>query len=82
MFGTVLAAKIPPFAGGLGSVTEIDLTIGRSYSYRGERLSFLSASCSAPAGFSGAIFSLARGSFFFADGRQIDTTLTRNCRVR
>ncbi len=81
-FGTVLAARIPPFAGGLGSVTEIDLTIGRTYSYRGERLSFLSASCAAPPGFSGAIFSLARGSFFFADGRKIDTTLTRDCRVR
>lgn len=81
-FGTVLAARIPSLAGGLGSVTEIDLTLKRSYSFRGERRSFLSASCAAPAGFPGAVFSLARGSFFFADGRKIDTTLTRDCRVR
>jgi hypothetical protein len=81
-FGTVLTAKIPSLAGGLGSVTEIDLTIGRTYSFHGRRHSFLSASCAAPSGFPGAIFSLARGSFTFADGRKIDTTLTRNCRVR
>jgi hypothetical protein len=81
-FGTVLAAKIPTLAGGLGSVTEIDLKIGRTYTYRGERRSFISASCAAPNGFDMAFFSLARGSFFFADGRRIDTTLARNCRVR
>jgi hypothetical protein len=81
-FGTILAARIPTLAGGLGSVTEIDLRIGRTYSYRDKLRSFISASCAAPAGFPGAIFSLARGSFFFADGRRIDTTLTRDCRVR
>ncbi len=81
-FGTVLTADIPSLAGGLGSVTEIDLTIGRTYSFRGERRSFLSASCAAPPGFSGAIFSLARGTFTFADGKKIDTTLSGNCRVR
>ncbi len=82
LFGTVLSAKIPSLAGGLGSVTKIDLTIGRNYTYRGQRRSFISASCPAPAGFPGAVFSLARGSFYFADGREIQTTLSRNCRVR
>jgi hypothetical protein len=82
LFGTVLAAKIPTLAGGLGSVTRIDLRIGRNYSYRGQRRSFVSASCPAPAGFPGAIFSLARGSFYFADGKKIQTTLARDCRVR
>jgi hypothetical protein len=81
-FGTTLAARIPTLAGGLGSVTEIDLTIGRTYSYRGQRRSFISASCAAPSGFTVGIFPLARGSFFFADGRKIETTLARNCRVR
>jgi hypothetical protein len=82
LFGTVLSAKIPTLAGGLGSVTKIDLKIGRNYTYRGQRRSFLSASCPAPAGFPGAVFSLARGSFYFADGKKIDTTLSRDCRVR
>ena len=70
LFGTVLSANIPTLAGGLGSVTKIDLTIGRNYTYRGQRRSFISASCPAPAGFPGAIFSLARGSFYFADGKK------------
>jgi hypothetical protein len=81
-FGTVLSAKIPVLAGGVGSITEIDLKIGRRYSLAGRRLSFLSASCAAPPGFPGAIFTFARGSFYFAGGKRIDTPLTRNCSVR
>lgn len=82
VFGTMLSARIPVLAGGLGSVTKIDLTVGRQYTYRGQRRSFLSASCAAPAGFSAAVFPLARGSFYFADGRKIETTLARDCLVR
>jgi hypothetical protein len=82
LFGTVLSARIPTLAGGLGSVTQIDLTIGRDYTYRGQKYSFLSASCPAPAGFSGAVFPLARGSFHFVDGKRIDTPLSRVCHVR
>jgi hypothetical protein len=82
LFGTVLSAKIPTLAGGLGSVTQIDLKIHRNYTYRGQRRSFVSASCPAPDGFPGAVFSLARGAFYFADGKKIDTTLSRDCRVR
>jgi hypothetical protein len=82
LFGTILSAKIPTLAGGLGSVTKIDLRIGRNYTYRGQRRSFISASCPAPAGFPGAVFSLARGSFYFADGKKIETTLSRDCQVR
>jgi hypothetical protein len=81
-FGTILSAKIPTLANGLGSVTEIDLRIGRSYTFQGQRRSFISASCAAPPGFGVALFPLARGSFYFADGRKIDTTLTRDCHVR
>jgi hypothetical protein len=81
-FGTVLSSRIPTLAGGVGSVTEIDLRIGRNYTYRGQRRSFISASCAAPAGFPGAVFSLARGRFYFVGGKRIDTTLARECRVR
>jgi hypothetical protein len=81
-FGTILAAKIPTLAGGVGSVTRIDLKIGRNYTYRGQARSYLSASCAAPAGFPGAVFPFARGSFYFTDGRKLDTTLTRDCHVR
>jgi hypothetical protein len=81
-FGTVLSANIPTLAGGVGSVTALDLNVGRNYTYKGQRRSYISASCAAPAGFPGAVFSFARGSFYFADGRKLDTVLTRDCRVR
>ena len=81
-FGAVLSANIPTLAGGLGSVSAIDLTIARNYTYRGRHYSYLSASCPAPAGFPGAIFSLARGDFHFSDGRTIKTVLGGECKVR
>jgi hypothetical protein len=81
-FGTFFSARIPTLAGGIGSVSQIDLTIGRNYAYRGQSRSFISASCPAPDGFPGAVFTLARGSFYFVDGKKIDTTLARDCRVR
>jgi hypothetical protein len=80
--GTVLATKIPVLAGGLGSITAVKLKIGRRYSSEGQRRSFLSASCAALSGFNSALFPFARGSFHFTDGTEIDTTLTRECRVR
>jgi hypothetical protein len=81
-FGTVLSAKVPTLAGGQGSITSIEMTIGREYNYRGQRRSYIAASCSAPDGFPEAVFSFARGSFYFADHEQFHTTLTRDCRVR
>lgn len=81
-FGTVLTTRIPRLASDLGYVTNVSLVFNRRYTYRGKRYSFLSARCAAPAGFPGAIFSFTRGTFTFADGRKIVTTLTRDCTVR
>jgi hypothetical protein len=81
-FGTVLSAVIPRLAGGLGSITHLSMRIGRTYSFRGERLSFISGSCATLAGFQSAIFPLARGNFSFSDGSQLEITLNRRCRVR
>jgi hypothetical protein len=81
-FGTVLSTDVPKLAGGFGSITEIELKIGREYSYRGRRRGYVSAGCAAPAGFTRAIFPFARGNFVFAGGRTLHTTLTRDCRVR
>lgn len=80
-FGTVLRARIPRLAGGVGSITGISLTIGRTYSFRGRRRSYLSASCDAPAGFSAAVFPFLRGGFTFAEHQEIRTTLIRACQV-
>jgi type 1 fimbria pilin len=81
-FGTVLDAKVPKLAGGFGAITELQLKIGRRFSYRGERRSYLSAACAAPRGFPGITFSLARGTFSFAGGRTLHAVLSRNCEVR
>jgi hypothetical protein len=81
-YGTTLSARIPALANGSGSVTRISLHIGRSFGYRGQRHSLISAACAAPAGFSAAIFTFARGDFHFADGRTVHIALTRHCTVR
>ncbi len=81
-FGTVLSTKIPRLASDLGYVTDVSLTFNRKYRYRGKQYSFLSARCAAPTGYPGAIFSFTRGTFTFADGKQINTTLIRDCLVR
>ena len=78
-FGTVFTTVIPRIASDLGYVTDVSLTFGRHYSFKGERMSFLSARCAAPDGYPGALFSFARASFGFATGRQLTTTLTRDC---
>lgn len=81
-FGTVLTTRVPPLASGLGSITELQLRIGRQYTYRGERHSYLSAACAAPEGFPGITFTFARGVFVFAGGRTMHAVLAGNCQVR
>lgn len=81
-FGTVLATRLPKLAGGVGSITRIELEIGREYSYRGERRGYLSASCAAPEGFRTVPFPFARGTFRFAGGTDLETSLTRTCQAR
>jgi hypothetical protein len=81
-FGTLLRAKIPRLGGGLGSVTEIDLTINRRYSYAGKRRSYVSAACSAPGDFTIAPFVFARGTFRFEGHSKISEDIERTCSVR
>jgi hypothetical protein len=58
------------------------LELRRSYSFAGQRRSFISASCPAPKGFTRAPFTLARTSFRFADSRTLTQTVGDQCRVR
>jgi hypothetical protein len=81
-FGTVLTTKVPTLAGGFGSITQLQLKIGRRYSYGGVRRSYLSAACAAPEGFPGATFTFARGVFSFGGGRTMQAFLSRSCQVR
>jgi hypothetical protein len=44
-YGTHVIAQIPPIAGGFGSVTKFKITIKRSFTYKGKKQSYLTASC-------------------------------------
>jgi len=81
-FGTVLRAHIPKLGGGLGSVTEIELKIGRRYTFGGKRRSYLGAACSAPEGINSAPFPFLRGLFRFEAHRKIVASLLKSCTVR
>jgi hypothetical protein len=81
-FGTVLSASLPEALGDWGHLTAIEMRLSRRYSAGGRALSYISAGCPAPAGFPGAVFTLARTTFSFAGGRSLQADLVRNCRVR
>ena len=81
-YGTVLKAKLPQATGNSGYITGLSMNLGRNFSFKGKRRSYLSASCPAPKGISKAPFSLAHATFDFKGGRSIGSTLVRTCGVR
>jgi hypothetical protein len=81
-FGTLLRTRVPQIAGGLGSITQIQLTIGRRYSSAGKRRSYVSAACSALPGTNFAFFAFARARFRFESNPVFDAKLLKTCRVR
>jgi hypothetical protein len=80
-FGTKLTISLPEVTSDVGFVTGIEMTLKRSFTYRGKRHSYLSAACPAPKGFPGAVFPLARISFAFAGVKPVGTTLNRDCKA-
>jgi hypothetical protein len=81
LFGTVMSTSLPPSARGWAYLTHFDMTLERTYTYRGRARSYISAACSAPAGFPGAVFPFAKATYGFDDGRKLRTTVVRSCRV-
>lgn len=81
-FGTVIKTSLPESARKWAYVTAFDMKLRRTYTYRGERHSFVNAGCAAPEGFPGAVFPFARARFGFAGGEQVESTLIRDCKVR
>lgn len=81
-YGTILTGSLPATENRWGYLKQVSLTLHRNFVYKGQRRSYLSAACDAPAGFPGATFSFARASMTFADGRELSSTLTRSCKVR
>ena len=81
-YGTVLSADVPYAINHNGYLKSIFLQLQRRYTFRGRRLSYLSASCPAPAGFPRATFRFARASMGFADGRTLSSTMVRTCKTK
>lgn len=82
LFGTVMSTTLPLSAQGWAYLTHFDMTLDRRYRYRGKPRAYVSAACTAPEGFSGAVFPLARASYGFDNGQRLTTTVVRTCRVR
>ena len=81
-FGTLIRTSLPKPAQKWAYVTHFDMRLHRTYNYEGKRYSFVSAACNAPAGFPVVPYPFARGKFGFANGREVTTTLVRDCKVR
>ncbi|MEZ5076440.1 MAG: hypothetical protein R2725_03245 [Solirubrobacterales bacterium] len=81
-FGTVLTTALPRRARKWAYLTHFDMTLRRTYEYRGRRRSYASAACAAPAGFSSAVFPFARAAYRFADGTRVQIPVSRSCRVK
>jgi hypothetical protein len=74
-FGTRAVARLPRIAGGSGSLTNFNLTIHRTFKYRGKNQSYLLARCA-----SGRFFADATATF--AEGSRIAGTIVRSCTAR
>ena len=81
-FGTTLTANLAKALGNKRTLTGIEMTLSRRYSYKGKPRSYISAGCPAPKGFTKVVFPLARTAFAFQDGTTLTTTLNRTCGVR
>lgn len=81
LFGTVLTTDLPRSARRWAYLTHFDMRLHRTYEYRGRRRSYVSAACEAPPGFNLATFPFARASYSFSDGRSLQVSVARSCRV-
>lgn len=71
-YGLKSVASIPKIANGAGSVKTFDLRIGKTYTYKGKKMSVLSAKCT-----DGKL--QAAASSVFADGTKASATIIRTC---
>jgi hypothetical protein len=81
-FRTVLVTTIRRSVGPWPHVANFQIKVEKSFDYRGERRSYLSASCPVPPHFTAGFLSLARATYTFAGGTQVTTESVRSCRTR
>jgi hypothetical protein len=75
VYGYRINVKIPPIAGGYGIPISAKGKVGRKWTFRGQKLSYLSARCE-----TGHL--QARGKFSFNDGTLLSGTILKPCTVR
>ncbi len=80
-FGTRLVATVPKQTRQTAHITGFALRLHRTIEAEGERRSYLSAGCPAPAGFGSATFPLLRASYAFVGEQTVSDTLVRTCRA-
>jgi hypothetical protein len=81
-FRTVLVALIRRSVGPWPRVANFQISVSRSFSYRGERRSYLRASCPVPEHFTAGFLSFARATYTFEGGKQVKVESVRTCRSR
>lgn len=81
-FGTRLVATVPAQTRRSAHITAFSLRLHRVFEVGGERRSYLSAGCPAPAGFTSATFPLLRASYSFVGKQAVADTLVRTCHAR
>lgn len=81
-YGTALTTTLPKALRSWGNLTAIKMKLSRRYGFEGKRHSYLSAGCPAPKGFALASFRLARTAFSFNGGKELESTVAGDCRVR
>jgi hypothetical protein len=81
LFGTVMSTTLPRKAQHWAYLTHFDMTLQRTYTYRGKLRSYVSAACEAPAGFETALFPFARATYGFDDSRSLETGVAKTCHV-
>jgi hypothetical protein len=80
-YGNVIETTLPKYAENWAYLTQFEMTLGRTYRWHGKQRSFISASCAAPAGFSGALFPFGKATYTFAGGQVLSTKINRSCKV-
>lgn len=72
-YGPRLDVTVPPIAGGVGVITDFKVKIQKSWTYKGKKMSFVSAKCPASKKLK------YRGAFTYADGTTITAAHTQTC---
>jgi hypothetical protein len=72
-YGPRLDVTIPPIAGGVGVITDFNVKISKSWTYKGKKMSFITAKCPASKKLK------YRGAFTYGDGTTIDASTTQAC---